>query len=761
MGINPKRKKVSLVLLEISTLLLLWADRNAYIYRGNTTQLGYYMVRITNFMVFTMFYFILVSFNGYVVSIIKQLDDTKKTPRVLQIVRPIALLGIFLVILSQFTGFYYTFDENNLYHRSSGFIICYIIPLIILLLQLSVIIRIRKKIRKWLYCSLIFFVTVPLLASVLQIFSYGVSLTNISIGFCGVLLFVLAIVDLNQVLHEANQKEIDTLKKINNVTKSQFRQTALALATAIDAKDKYTHGHSRRVAEYSKQIAQLTGKGEEFCEELYFAALLHDVGKIGIPDSILTKEGRLTEEEFNIIKQHPSLGNQILSEINSVPYLSVGAFYHHERYDGHGYPNGKKGTDIPEIARIITVADAYDAMTSTRSYRTTLAQQKVREELVKGVGTQFDPVFAIAMIHILDKDTEYALKDGPKCSGFLEEYVFENSKEKCTSGIGISDHITRISFSYEPIDPQEACEPSVVVYDSLDEQVYTDEANKRKMEYTDFCDITFQGNVVPGQIRNYGIQESPNSGMEKVSKGEAIIETLKQRDHIFIRFIFADTIRDFTVALVDRSQFSFVAVTGKNCKVKNLNVKKFKEPEERGYIKRIAEEICYTDNRAEGDIKNLEIAGWREKHSEGVLIEGKLDFSFYAMSLPASRRLWHCPSVVIFSSDNGKVYGPNYKEFALIRFDGECWDDYTPSLNSTSISYNEKFQDWENWKKSNREGVHCTVSIAREPESIIVDAQDSGINIHNTTKIPGTVKKLYCAFTGDQVAITSIHVNRK
>ncbi len=133
---------------------------------------------------------------------------------------------------------------------------------------------------------------------------------------------------------------------------------------------------------------------------MYFAALLHDVGKIGIRDEVINKTGRLTDEEFNHIKTHPVLGYQILSSIRQSEYLSIGAHYHHERYDGKGYPEGLAGEEIPWIARIIAVADAYDAMSSNRSYRNSLPAEKVKDEIRRGMGTQFDPQFAQIMLKI-------------------------------------------------------------------------------------------------------------------------------------------------------------------------------------------------------------------------------------------------------------------------------------------------------------------------------------------------------------------------
>lgn len=180
------------------------------------------------------------------------------------------------------------------------------------------------------------------------------------------LIYVFVLVDINKTVEKARQKELEFLKHEKQNLHTMFEQTTEALARAIDAKDEYTNGHSRRVAEYSKRIAQIAGKSEEDCDKTYFAALLHDVGKIGVPIEILSKTERLTDEEFEQIKQHPVVGGNILSSIQQSPWLSIGARYHHERYDGRGYPEKLAGEKIPEIARIIAVADAYDAMTSIR-----------------------------------------------------------------------------------------------------------------------------------------------------------------------------------------------------------------------------------------------------------------------------------------------------------------------------------------------------------------------------------------------------------
>lgn len=182
-----------------------------------------------------------------------------------------------------------------------------------------------------------------------------------------------------------------------------------ALVKTIDAKDPYTNGHSIRVAEYTRMLAEQVYTDQDEIHSIYNIALLHDIGKIGIPDSIISKPGKLTDEEYNIIKGHTLTGAKILSEIKSAPELIYGAKYHHERYDGKGYPCGLKGEEIPEISAIIAVADAYDAMTSNRSYRKLLPQETVKQEIEKGLGTQFNPKWGKIMLKLIEKDKDYKM----------------------------------------------------------------------------------------------------------------------------------------------------------------------------------------------------------------------------------------------------------------------------------------------------------------------------------------------------------------
>jgi HD-GYP domain-containing protein (c-di-GMP phosphodiesterase class II) len=180
-------------------------------------------------------------------------------------------------------------------------------------------------------------------------------------------------------------------------------QMVKTLADTIDAKDNYTKGHSARVAEYAVRLAKRMGYDEEQLHNLRYVALLHDLGKIGVPDAILNKPGRLSDIEYEIIKSHPTVGGDILKNVGTIPGLEDAARHHHERYDGSGYPDGLKGEEIPEVARIVGIADAYDAMNSKRVYRKALSMEKIREELVRGRGTQFDPKALDLFLELLDE----------------------------------------------------------------------------------------------------------------------------------------------------------------------------------------------------------------------------------------------------------------------------------------------------------------------------------------------------------------------
>ena len=249
-------------------------------------------------------------------------------------------------------------------------------------------------------------VTIYLAAAAPDLSQDSISANVILTAFAYILIsfiFLSTITLLKNIVNEQNIK-IESEKNVTLTT-----DMIKALVKTIDAKDPYTNGHSVRVAEYSKMIAEQEYSDAQKIQNIHNIALLHDIGKIAIPDEIINKPGKLTDEEYSLIKAHTITGAQILSEISSYPDLINGAKYHHERYDGRGYPCGLKGEEIPEIAAIIGVADAYDAMTSNRSYRKMLPQDVVRNEISKGLGTQFHPKWGKIMLQLIDQDTSYTM----------------------------------------------------------------------------------------------------------------------------------------------------------------------------------------------------------------------------------------------------------------------------------------------------------------------------------------------------------------
>ncbi len=187
--------------------------------------------------------------------------------------------------------------------------------------------------------------------------------------------------------------------------KAIVNQSLETFAHAIDAKDQDTNGHSIRVAMYSRELAKRMGMGDEEQEQIYYMGMLHDIGKIGIPDSILKKPGSLTEEEMNIIRSHPSIGGDILKDFTAIQGISDGARYHHERYDGQGYNEGLRGEEIPLFARIICVADCYDTMSSKRVYKEHQDEAYILNEFEHCSGKQFDPNIVPYMIEMIKDGT--------------------------------------------------------------------------------------------------------------------------------------------------------------------------------------------------------------------------------------------------------------------------------------------------------------------------------------------------------------------
>ncbi len=214
----------------------------------------------------------------------------------------------------------------------------------------------------------------------------------VEVGILGILLFFLPLL----LAHRSFE--------LYTKMRKMYLETIRALAAAIDAKDPYTKGHSERVAQMAVALARELDLPEREVDDLEYAALLHDIGKIGVDESILGKDDGLTDEEFEKIKTHTAVGAKIIKPVEFLKKTYKAVYHHHERFNGNGYPDGIKGEDIPLFARIIAVADAYDAMGSDRPYRKKLSKDKIMKELKDQSGKQFDPEVVKALISILERE---------------------------------------------------------------------------------------------------------------------------------------------------------------------------------------------------------------------------------------------------------------------------------------------------------------------------------------------------------------------
>ena len=336
-------------------------------------------------------------------------DSSKRTRKIFLIANLVGVaIYVAILIVNGFTGIYFKFDYTQKFPYAHGdfFMPISIYSLVFVLESIIVFIVKRKKFStRQIICTTMFYVAF-FLSYGLQLFLFeNVLLSDFGCAIGSLIIFFSLetpdYVKLTLTLKELNdlkgslEMQVEARTEELRQGKASYEELTLetlsSLADLIDAKDHYTNGHSFRVAAYAKGLAKALGLPEEDVQQIYLAGLVHDVGKIGVPESILRKPGKLTDEEFAIIKSHPSIGGDILKGIKRFPTFREVAMGHHERYDGKGYPLGLAKDDIPYFARIVAVADSFDAMTSDRAYRKALSDEVALKELSEGKGTQFDP----------------------------------------------------------------------------------------------------------------------------------------------------------------------------------------------------------------------------------------------------------------------------------------------------------------------------------------------------------------------------------
>jgi len=397
----------------ISNIFMTLGDVFDNALRGSTSAVAYYLeVFFSIILYFIGVALLMFTICGWIENFI--VSRVKISKWWMKITSIMMVCQLILACTMPITKFCYIERATNTFSRSNIFYLTIVFPYIIYVLLICMICKYYKAFHKRELIFLGGFVTVPMFADVVQIMNgkYLILCPAVSLGIIVLTLFIQQERErekeqqMNEVVITKNQK----LEEMRTRQETLNQQLIDVLCGAVEAKDIYTRGHSMRVAEYAREIMYRLGGDEQAQEEVYCIGILHDIGKISIKDEIINKKEHLTDEEYEQIKLHTIAGYQILRGVNIIPDLAVGARWHHERYDGSGYPNGLAGENIPLIARIISVADAYDAMASTRSYHEGMTQSYVREQIAKGMGTQFDPKIAQIMLDMIDDDLSFEMR---------------------------------------------------------------------------------------------------------------------------------------------------------------------------------------------------------------------------------------------------------------------------------------------------------------------------------------------------------------
>ena len=751
-----KRRKGILFLMESMALLLMVFDRFAYIYRGDPSTFAGVMVRISKFLVYFLTSGMVFGLTLYLTDHLLADVGLVKLPVRVRLSAALAALGMLLAVLAASTDLYYYFDENNVYHRGRGFVIAYIVPVLCPAIIATVVLQYRKKIRRVIFISLLIYIFVPVFCGILQIFTYGISIVNMSMAAVSLSLYVFTYLDINNTVERAHEIEIQNMHSEQQHMKKLFDQTATAFVSAVEIKDEYAKGCAVRTAEYARRIAEHAGMNEAECEEAYYAALLHDVGIIGIPDNVIKNEGDPQKWDRELMQQKPLIGKEILSSITEYPYLAIGAQYSHERYNGTGYPDGLSGEDIPKVARIVGVADAFVSMTTKKRFRDERPVFIAREALVKGAGTDYDPLFANCMIKIIDEDTSTDEEhDALETHLICGEY-----RENITPGIAIDSSITRITFECEHDKNSGAAfsEPAVILFDSYDRRVHDNEKSIEAYRYVEYAEIWFDENHITTAARKL-VRTAVKNVLHSVSGAEKYEITMgRHNDHIKLKMKGPLFEKEIVLVKPISAKSAYLALTGEHCTLKNITVEQTGETVGEDDIQRIADDVSFTD-RMESDIKNIQIDQTRSSHTEGCEISDKLHLAFHTMSLPGADLIWHCPYIVIFSSADGRVNGENYREYALVKLCGENEGSQDYSHNSIVMKKTPDFPGWEAWKEQNHRGMEVDIDIEKKKNRITIRTENLGISIENTTTITDSPDKVYAALTGDQIALTDIRVN--
>lgn len=752
-ALSVKRKYI-LIAVELMAALLLYFDRMAYLYAGGHGDVAYRMVRLSNFMVFFLTSAIVLGFNFYLSVVLREDVGIEKIPRRLVFSQIGAILGMLLIIFSSSKNWIYYIDVMNHYHRGTYFLLGYIAPVTCPLIQLTVILQYRKRLSPLIFTAMTLYIVVPVACGILQIYTYGISIVNMSMVLVSIFFYVFTYLDINHEIERMHRAELEELEKEKHVMKELFEQTTNSFINGMEQREDGRKGRAARVAVMAGRIAKLSGKSEEECDEVYYTALLHNIGLITLPDSLIQKHEDLKPEEKARIRQLPEISSEILSGIRTYPYLSEAARYCYESYDGSGYPEGLKGNEIPEIARIVAIAEAYDDLSTKRKDHDPLPMAFVREEFVKNAGTRFDPDFSDALVRLIDADTNAEIRTENESFELEKEISCGKYRSTVACGIPIGERYSTIRFHFAPSKKkaEEFSTPAIIIFDSYNRRVHKSAKSIETFGYYEYAELWFDGHSTATGVRNMEVNVSEGRDID----GYEII-TGRYEDHVKITLISNECTVTAILAMPDRTRSAYIGLTGEHCVISGIEMQESDEPVRKEDIPRIADEVSFID-RIESDLPNLQVDRWRSVSTEGIPVKDGMKLIFHTRSLPTASLVWHCPYVILFYSEDKKLNGEGYREYAQVKLNGETDPEKEFAENHFVMKKREGFPGWRVWKEMNKDGVECTIEFARKGNRIIMTTENAGIYIENTTKLFDGAETVYVSLTGDQVALTDIRV---
>ncbi len=545
--------------------------------------------------------------------------------------------------------------------------------------------------------------------------------------------------------------ETEVLNEEKKRMKNIFVQTATSLVEALELRNGLLKGYSQKTADIALKIAKECGKSEEECDNVYYTALLHNTGVEMLSDELIGKEENLTADEESMIKNLPQVSAGILSKITAIPYLSKNVRYITERFDGKGWPERLKGEAIPTAARIVAVAKEYVSLSRKNKNRNPIPDAIIREEFVKEAGLRFDPVFANAMVHLIDAESN---KNTQASTEPLEtEISCKNYREKVSVGIPIQSRFTEVSFRFtKTAQEKDFSLPAIILFDSFDKKVHDTQKSIDAYHYVEYGEIFFDGHTISTGVRNMEVRESEKTDSDS---DDSIykITAARYEDHVLIKTCSPSKTCEVIAALPDISKGAYISLTGENCILDQIKMTVGENQVDKNSIPRIAEKISYI-NHLESDIPNVQINNPREEYTKGIAVRDKMKITFHTMSL-----VWHCPYILLYYSQDQKPGGKDYREYAFIKLNGEDNGSNGFAENSFHMTKRSSFESWNKWKEKNKAGFDCRIDITRKGNRITLSTENLGISIENQTKILEAKDEVFLALTGDQCAITDIRIS--